>query len=413
MDGKFIIFGSGMLGHEMLEALGNENVVCFCDNNPAFVGSEKYGKKVIAFDKLKEKYSDSPVVICADMRKGWVYEIAKQCERNGIQDYFSCWSVRGEEIFGQQEKLLRYLGDRDNRMSLKNDLYTGRARGLRRQVDYLKRHTDIRHMKPAGGTLRERQLMLVKMATDLFDKMKELDIRPFLFAGNLLGYVRHNGFIPWDDDIDFALMRNEYERLREFCRLHIYAEEEFDDREKCDKDVREELRNYFWTNGGGDEFNICQKLPDGSKVSIDFFVLDYYASDYTYEALMQKREEVKLRLNNAISENAGGVLYDDAKRIKCFQEAVMEMRPNLAEESENIYFGIDCMNLYFNFHRGCWIPKDVVFPLKKVLYEGAHFYVPNDAEEFAKFQYRDIWELPDDLGIPQHIGSILAGEKDW
>lgn len=413
MDGKFIIFGSGMLGHEMLDALGEENVICLCDNNSSLAGSERYGKKVIAFDELKEKYSDAAVIICADMRKGWVYEIAKQCERNGIQDYFSCWSVRGGEIFGQQEKLLRYLGDRDNRMSLKNDLYTGRARGLQRQVDYLKRHTDIRYMKPAGGALRERQLMLVKMATDLFDKLKELDIRPFLFAGNLLGYVRHNGFIPWDDDIDFALMRNEYERLREFCRLHMYAEEEFDDREKCDKDVREELRNYFWTNGGGDEFNICQKQPDGSKVSIDFFVLDYYASDYTYESLMEEREEVKLRLNNAISEKAGGALYDDAKRIKCFQEAVMEMHPNLAEESENIYFGIDCMNLYFNFHRGRWIPKDVVFPLKKVLYEGAHFYVPNDAEEFAKFQYRDIWELPDDLGIPQHIGNILAGEKDW
>lgn len=413
MDGKFIIFGSGMLGHEMLDALGEENVICLCDNNSSLVGSERYGKKVIAFDELREKYSDAAVIICADMRKGWAFEIAKQCESNGIQDYFCSWALRGGELFGKREELLHYLSNRDNRMSLKNNLYVGRAGELKRQIDYLKRHMDIRHVKPAGGTLRERQLMLVKMATDLFDKLQELDIRPFLFAGNLLGYVRHNGFIPWDDDIDFALMRNEYEKLLEFCRLHMYAEEEFDDRENCDKDVREELREYYWTNGGGDEFNICQKLPDGSKVSIDFFVLDYYASDYTYEALMQKREEVKLRLNNAISEKAGGALYDDAKRIKCFQEALTEMRANLAKESENIYFGIDCMNLYFSFHRGRWIPRDVVFPLKKVMYEEAYFYVPNNAEEFAKFQYRDIWELPDDIGIPQHIGNILAGEKDW
>lgn len=413
MVGKFIIFGSGMLGHEMLDALGEENVICLCDNNSALVGSERYGKKVIAFDELKEKYSDAAVIICADMRKGWAFEIAKQCESNGILDYFCSWALRRGELFGKREELLHYLSDRDNRMYLKNDFYIGRARELKRQIDYLKSHMDIRHIKPAGGKLRERQLMLVKIAAELFDKLKELNIRPFLFAGNLLGYVRHNGFIPWDDDIDFALMRNEYERLREFSRLHIYAEEEFNNREKCDKDVREELRNYYWTNGGGDEINICQRLPDGSKAVVDFFVLDYYAQDYTYEALMQKREEVKLRLNLAISEKAGGALYDDAKRIECFQDAVMEMRVNLAEESENIYFGIDCMNLYFNFHRGYWIPRDVVFPLKEIFYEGASFYVPNDAEEFAKFQYRDIWELPDDIGIPQHIGSMLEEKEDW
>lgn len=413
MDTKIVIFGCGKLGHEALNVLGSEKVECFCDNNPTLIGTEQYGKSVISFDKLREMYSDAAVIICANVRFGNAWTMAEQCEENGIWDYFFWQTVRGKEFFQNEAQLLQYLNSSINRKQLKSEVYMQRGEELQEQLAYLKRHIDIRHMKPAGGTLRERQLMLIRMAAELFDKLKELDIRPFLFAGNLLGYVRHNGFIPWDDDIDFALMRNEYERLQEFCRLHMYAEEEFDDWENCDKDVREELREYYWTNGGGDEFNICQKLPDGSKVSIDFFVLDYYASDYTYEALMQKREEVKLRLNNAISEKAGGALYDDAKRIKCFQEALTEMRTNLAEESENIYFGIDCMNLYFNFHRGRWIPRDVVFPLKKVLYEGAYFYVPNDAEEFSKYQYENIWELPADIGIPQHIGNILTGKKDW
>ena len=63
------------------------------------------------------------------------------------------------------------------------------------------------------GKLRQLQLTMLEILK-IFDKFcREHDLKYSLYAGSLLGAVRHKGFIPWDDDLDVCMSRADYEKF--------------------------------------------------------------------------------------------------------------------------------------------------------------------------------------------------------
>ncbi len=61
---------------------------------------------------------------------------------------------------------------------------------------------------------------MLEIATEVDRICKEQNLKCSLYGGSVIGAVRHNGFIPWDHDIDMAMPRKDYDKLVKYMKKH-------------------------------------------------------------------------------------------------------------------------------------------------------------------------------------------------
>lgn len=403
---KLILFGAGWCGKEAYTFFGEENVFCFCDN--AVKGDEErelFGKKVISFDRFLEIQKDYITVL--SLRMKYSMEVCRQLEEAGVENYTIFRALPKAERTADEWMVLLQDGKERARLQRKSFFYL--LDRIQTQFDYLKRHAEITTLKPAEGDLRKHQLELLEQTEAFFDFIKELDIKPFLIYGNLIGAVRHQGFVPWDDDLDFGLIREEYEKLLEFgyknCVVLTYESKEDvwvdgDGNAIENSKITEVYPNNYIFDFQPGYIQILKCEKGCMSCIMDIWAYDFYKSEYTILDYINWRAAVMEEADR--KETA-------REKIRVIRQAQKDSKLVNRERTKQFFLGIDN-------HRGIPIKEPIreflrtedVFPLQKVKYENAQFWAPKNREVFLRHDYGDFMSFPDDVGIESH--SEAAGD---
>lgn len=136
--------------------------------------------------------------------------------------------------------------------------------------------------------LEKVQLMEKQILGKFIEICQEYNLKYFVAFGTLLGAVRHHGFIPWDDDIDVAMPRKDYDRF-----LQVAASECGNDYFVQTPESDSEYHLFFGKMRMEDSVFIESSLQKaGSRTG-------FYIDIFPYDALPESDEEMKKQLRRA------------------------------------------------------------------------------------------------------------------
>ena len=251
---------------------------------------------------------------------------------------------------------------------------------------------------PEGSLLRRQQMRMFELLEAVDTVCKKHQIPYWLSSGTLLGAARHQGFIPWDDDLDIEMLRSDYLRL-----IKILPQELPDN---MILQTHETDPNYIFIfgkvrdkNSYLEETNSYDRIFKEKGIYIDIFPL----------------EKIPYRLA-WLGGHLQGQIYNQLNNPKLSNESLLKRIKTIFRFNKKISFPIlrflsrfyPKQEVRHSFGTAFFKPRQMndIFPLSEIDFEGRKFPAPGRTDALLRGIYGDYMKLPDLNDIHLHYNKL-------
>ncbi len=273
--------------------------------------------------------------------------------------------------------------------------------------------------------LKKLQRYELEILNDFVKVCEENNLVYFGFAGTGIGALRHGGFIPWDDDIDLGIPREDYKKAMEIFerdyadKYTVVNAEKFNDFPVMNTHIIINDSKFITSE------DLKAKFPRG--IFLDIFPLDYTSAEKAERDkhlkkawLLSKLLIVKhipfphLPFKGFKAKLAHCVTATMWLFLKLFSHKFLY---NLCLKECTKYNDSDtgvyayCCGTVLG---GSIFDKKKTFPLRKIKYENTEICFPNNLEETLTALYGDFMQIPPPEKQKNHCPDVLVfpGESD-
>lgn len=242
------------------------------------------------------------------------------------------------------------------------------------------------------------ELEIAKEIRRICDKY---DIKYFLDAGSLLGCIRHKGFIPWDDDMDIGMLRNDYDKFIQ------YAEQELDEKYYLQTTNSDKYYGLTFAKVRLRGTKFIEEKSKNTSAETGIFVDVFPYDNMSDNAIATKINGIKLKLYSHLLMIKSGIkVWENEgiiKKMKFAPFCILSLfvtRNNMIHRIERLlkkYNNIETKNIAIGdgtYYSKWFFPKQLLTDLILGEFEDELFYIPKEYDLFLSKAYNNYMEMP-------------------